>query len=532
MGFSNTLAWFISVFLIAECFSRVHHGPHHHRGGSSVSQQLLSTQFQAAVPQFQAAVSQFQAAVPKFQAAVPQFQVTIPQIKETPLTDPVPPQAVIVYCRAEAIELVINPDLLAGGLPVFAEELWLGPEASPTCGVVSTGPGPLTIRASLQDCGTQLSVNADSLLYSNVVVYSPLPSPDGVIYTNGAAIPVQCQYRRRYSVDSAAVRPAWVPFDASVSATDYLDFSLRLMTDDWQFERGSNVFFLGDEIHLQAAVRLAYHLPLLVFIDWCVATPTPDVDASEVKYSFIKHHGCLADSRSPNSNSMFMRRTEGNHLNLQLDAFRFHKFTGNLVYIHCHMKAIPAAYSVSAKNRACSFIDQRWRSVDGNDDVCNTCEPSKPVGSEPEQLFHIALTSPVQQPNLAPKPGPAGFFNVRPGQSVEPFNALIQSKSPAFGGLSKRGTDSNKEWMKFATVGPLLLKSKQETSVQSAGGPRFGLDNVFAASFVEKPVFNFTEMRPVEDELEPAPRFRSFSPLQKSIFNVSDLFNSEGSGFE
>ncbi|XP_056328330.1 zona pellucida sperm-binding protein 3b [Danio aesculapii] len=505
MWFSDTLARFISVIFIAECFSRVHYGPHHLRG-SSVSQQLLSTQFQAAIPQIQ-----------------------------LPLTDPVPPRAVIVYCRAEAIEVVINTDLLAGGLPVFAEELWLGAEASPTCGVVPTGPGMLTILASLKDCGTQLSVTADSLLYSNVVVYSPLPSPDGVIYTDGTTIPVQCQYQRRYSVDSAAVVPAWVPFDSSVSATDYLDFSLRLMTDDWQYERGSNVFFLGDEIHLQAAVRLAYHLPLLVFIDWCVATPTPDVDASEVKYSFISHHGCLADSRSPNSNSMFLRRTEGNHLNLQLDAFRFHKFTGNLVYIHCHMKAIPAAYLLDANNRACSFIDQRWRSVDGNDEVCNSCEQSKPVVSEPEQLFHLALTSPVKQPNLAPKPGPAGFFNVRPGQSVEPFKALIQSKSSAFGGLSKRGTDSNKEWMKTATLGPLFLNPKQETSVQSAERPQFGLDNVFAASFADKPkVFNFTEMRPVEDELklESPPRFKSFSPLQKSTFNISDLFTLEGSGFE
>lgn len=508
MWLSNALAWFISVFILAECNPRGHHGPVHHRG-SFVDQQLLSTQFQAAIPQ-------------------------IPTL----ITDPVPPRAVSVYCHAEAIEVAVNTDLLAGGLPVFAEELWLGPEASATsCGVVQTGPALLTILASLKDCGTQLSVTGDSLLYSNVVIYSPLPSPDGVLYTAGAAIPVQCQYQRRYSVDSAAVVPAWVPFDSTVLATDYLDFSLRLMTGDWQYERGSNVYFLGDEIHLQASVKLANHLPLLVFIDWCVATPTPDVDASEVKYSFIDHHGCLADSRSPYSHSRFLQRSEGNHLNLQLDAFRFHKFTGNLVYIHCHMKAIPAAYSLNAENRACSFIDQRWRSVDGNDEVCNTCEPSKPVVAEPEQLFHIDLTPSVKQPNLAPKPGPAGFFHVRPGQSMEPFKALIQSRPSAFGGLSKRGTDSSKEWKKIATLGPLFLSPEQESSVQSNEDPQFGLNKVFAASFAEEPeVFNFNETRPVEDELklELSPRLRSFSPLQKSTFlNVSDLFTvEEGSGFE
>lgn len=39
-------------------------------------------------------------------------------------------------------------------------------------------------------------VTGDSLVYSNVVVYSPLPSPDGVLRQEGAVIPVQCQYRR------------------------------------------------------------------------------------------------------------------------------------------------------------------------------------------------------------------------------------------------------------------------------------------------------------------------------------------------
>lgn len=39
-------------------------------------------------------------------------------------------------------------------------------------------------------------VTGDSLVYSNVVVYSPLPSPDGVLRQEGAVIPVECHYRR------------------------------------------------------------------------------------------------------------------------------------------------------------------------------------------------------------------------------------------------------------------------------------------------------------------------------------------------
>lgn len=39
-------------------------------------------------------------------------------------------------------------------------------------------------------------VTGESLVYSNAIVYSPLPSSDGVLRQEGAVIPVQCQYRR------------------------------------------------------------------------------------------------------------------------------------------------------------------------------------------------------------------------------------------------------------------------------------------------------------------------------------------------
>ncbi len=83
--------------------------------------------------------------------------------------------------------------------------------------------------------------------------------------------------------------------------------------------------------------------------------------------------------------------------------------------------------------------------MDGGDEVCNTCEPSRRAAAEPEpiQPFRVTLAPPVKQPYLAPKPRSAGFYDVRPGQSLEPFRALIRSRQYA-SGVSKRGTDSNK----------------------------------------------------------------------------------------
>ncbi|XP_016333525.1 zona pellucida sperm-binding protein 3b [Sinocyclocheilus anshuiensis] len=520
MWLSSTLTWCIVVFLMTplftECYPRM--SPRtFQQGGPLASQQLLSSQYQAAIPQ-----------------SPPKINDPVPQRRQ---------KTVSVYCHEDAIEVVINGDLFASGFPVYAEELWLGSPSlldkvsAASCGALQTGPSQLTIFAYFKDCGTKLHVTGDSLVYSNVIVYSPLPSPDGVLRQEGAVMPVQCQYRRRYGVDSVAVAPTWIPFVSTVSATDYLDFSLRLMNDDWQYERGSNVYFLGDAIHLQASVTLANHFPLLLFIDWCVATPTYGVVPSDIKYSFVDYHGCLADSRSSYSRSKFLPRSQGNKLNLQLDAFRFYKLSSNLVFITCYLKAIPAVYPVSSQNRACSSIDGRWQSVDGSDEVCNTCEPSRQAAAEPEpiQPFRITPAPPVKQPYLAPKPSSADFYHVRPGQSLEPFKALFHSRQYA-SGVSKRQTDSNKDWSKIATLGPLFLIPKQETTTQSTGYTQSSPAEVLSVTEELELLFNSTETSPVTDELEfkTDQETESFSPLEKAVFlNASDLFSSEeGSGFE
>lgn len=205
--------------------------------------------------------------------------------------------------------------------------------------------------------------------------------------------------------------------------------------------------------------------------------------------------------------------------------------------------------------------------MDGNDEVCNSCEPSKQGAAEPEPIkpFRITLAPPVKQPNFAPKHGPANFVHVRPGQSLESLRSLIQSRQSAYSSLSKRGADSNKgllnfnvsfftclsiqavalkhpscfvtDW-KIATLGPLFLIPRQGTNTKSTGSQLGQTADIFSASVTEEPDFslNLTEMSPMMDErkFKTIPETGSFSPLEDSLFsNASDLFGSEeGSGFE
>ena len=62
------------------------------------------------------------------------------------------------------------------------------------------------------------------------------------------------------------------------------------LVDDWQLERASNVFFLGDLINIEASVVQANHVPLRVFVDTCVATLAPDMNAVP-SYAFIEDKG-------------------------------------------------------------------------------------------------------------------------------------------------------------------------------------------------------------------------------------------------
>uniref|UniRef100_A0A4W5JVC4 ZP-C domain-containing protein n=1 Tax=Hucho hucho TaxID=62062 RepID=A0A4W5JVC4_9TELE len=94
----------------------------------------------------------------------------------------------------------------------------------------------------------------------------------------------------------------------------YFCFSVSSLSDDWQFERPSSVYFLGHVMSIAASIIQAHHTTLHVYVDSCVATLAPEM-ASEPRYSFIENR----------SKSHFLQQTQDDKLQLQLEAFRFHQ---------------------------------------------------------------------------------------------------------------------------------------------------------------------------------------------------------------
>ncbi|KAJ3600212.1 hypothetical protein NHX12_031198 [Muraenolepis orangiensis] len=261
-------------------------------------------------------------------------------------------QTVAVACHPDFMEITVNADLFDIGTPINPEELRLGVVHSHACSAVASSPEKYTIVAGLSDCGTKHWMTESSLVYTNLLIFSPTMSEDGLIRMDEAVIPIECHYERKYSLSSSSLQPTWIPFEATQSAVETLDFNFRIMTSDWLHERSSNVFYLSEPICIEASVRVANHMDLRVFMSSCVATLYPDRESTP-RYDFIENEGCLVDSQLQGAHSQFLPRTQDNKLRLVIDAFRFYQEERGELYITCQLTATPMGSP--------TFYGSQWR---------------------------------------------------------------------------------------------------------------------------------------------------------------------------
>ncbi|RXN21984.1 zona pellucida sperm-binding 3-like protein [Labeo rohita] len=141
-------------------------------------------------------------------------------------------KTVAVICHENYMEIAIKADLFDVGLPVDASELRLGADSQfiPSCKVTALSTNEYIIAAELTDCGTQHWITDDSLIYTNLLIFTPQPSPDGVVRLEQAVVPIECYYSRKFDVTSNPIRPTWIPYGSTQSAVEELEFSLKLMT--------------------------------------------------------------------------------------------------------------------------------------------------------------------------------------------------------------------------------------------------------------------------------------------------------------
>ncbi|KAJ8344163.1 hypothetical protein SKAU_G00314920 [Synaphobranchus kaupii] len=273
-------------------------------------------------------------------------------------------------CGETLLQVEVDVILLSNGQLIQPFEITLG-----GCGPVGQDKSDwrLHFETELHGCGSTLMMTEETLIYTFSLNYHPkalVSTP--IVRANDAVVIIQCHYQRLHNVSSNALNPTWIPYQSTMSAEEHLVFSLRLMADDWQQERTSHIFFLGDSLNIEAAVVQANHMPLRVYIDTCVAYLDTSLSPS---YAFIDKDGCLMDSQLPGSRSTFLPRLQDDKLNMQLDVFRFAQDDRSSIGIYCRLKATTMSEYYGGK--ACSFSPEtgRWFSLSGID-VCSCCDTS------------------------------------------------------------------------------------------------------------------------------------------------------------
>ncbi|KAM6893928.1 zona pellucida sperm-binding protein 3-like, partial [Xenentodon cancila] len=285
----------------------------------------------------------------------------------------VPAESVSVHCGEEKITIAVRQNFLGNGQLIHPSDLTLG-----GCAAAEVVDHHLLFQTELHSCNSAAMMTEDTLIYTFSLMYSPKPiGSTSVLKTNSAEVAVQCHYQRKHHVSSDAMRPAWKTFASDIQANQQLHFSLRLMTEDWQSQRPSNVYFLSDVMHIEASVLQGHHIPLRVFVDSCVATVNPD-PSSKPRYPFITNYGCLTDAKLTGTQSYFMQRSQEDKLHFQLKTFKFHGDDRNSLYITCHLKATMIDVPIASQNKACSFLTEagRWVASGGDNNVCSCCETS------------------------------------------------------------------------------------------------------------------------------------------------------------
>ncbi|KAL6460817.1 hypothetical protein MHYP_G00307840 [Metynnis hypsauchen] len=301
---------------------------------------------------------------------------------------PVSTVSVAADCGQRSVYVEVKKDLFGTGELIDPSALSLG-----GCAVTGEDSAAqvLIFEAELQLCNSVLRTTAHELVYSFILHYAPERlGGKPITRTSGATVGIECHYPRLHNVSSNALLPAWIPYASTVTAEERLVFSLRLMTDDWRYERPSNQYFLGDLINIEASVMQYKHVPLRIFVDSCVATATPDTNAAP-RYSFIENHGCLVDAKLTGSKSHFLPRVHADKLQFQLEAFVFQQQSNDWMYLTCFLKATLASAPTDAMYKACSFTANRWTTADDDDRVCGCCDTSCGFRAE-------GLASPVAGP--------------------------------------------------------------------------------------------------------------------------------------
>ncbi|CAF97713.1 unnamed protein product [Tetraodon nigroviridis] len=277
-------------------------------------------------------------------------------------------QAVLLWALGVAV--LVQADMKLGCEPGYITLVWTENSAQVdmslfrlgTCYPTSVSPREVVFRVDVNDCNFSRMVTGNVMVYSNELVYAD-PHQSQLMPISH---PVICEYPRPKDWYPRVYDPV---FDTFGQAD--LVFHMGVMNDDFSGPAESTTFTLGSLIPIMASVEQHSHQPLLLLLEECVATPTPDLWFDGNAYDIVTNKGCLVDSKV--SRSRFEPREKSSEIQLLLQAFKFG--LGEQVFIHCMLVAADPNGLDSTK-KACHYQQHGWQLLDNPaySSLCACCD--------------------------------------------------------------------------------------------------------------------------------------------------------------
>ncbi|XP_075067004.1 zona pellucida sperm-binding protein 3-like [Mixophyes fleayi] len=274
-----------------------------------------------------------------------------------------PDRTVFYACNNTFVSVSVKSDPFGVGMKLDPGSLTLG-----KCPVSSTSAlsGFFVFEYHLYDCGF-------SKMFGNIVKYFvDLVYQPTNIGANQFSQPftkhIGCVLNRSMtptSIETTVVVPVY--------AKGLLNFFAKLMNDDFSDTTPTKDFSLGSLISLELSVDSTNHMPLRIFVDECIVTPTPDISNSGPIYSLITNHGCFVDGKV--AASKFVEHFPLDTIRLTFPAM---KFVEDSDEIYLHFKIVVwDTNTVTELRKACSYFSDtnRWQLLgNSQSNVCNCCD--------------------------------------------------------------------------------------------------------------------------------------------------------------
>ncbi|XP_022052841.2 zona pellucida sperm-binding protein 3-like [Acanthochromis polyacanthus] len=306
------------------------------------------------------------------------------------------------WCCALLLGLVaaslVNADMKVDCRPDYMTVVWSDSRSQAdtslfrlgTCVPTSVSAREAVFSVRLDDCNFRTLVTGDHQMYTNdLVYYSP---PNSLMPS--FSLPVVCAYERPKDWTIRIFDPVFDTY-----GQDDLVFFIGIMNDDFSGPAETTSFSLGSFIRIMASVEQQHHQPLLMLLDECIATTSPELQHEVALYPIIANKGCLVDSKT--SLSRFEPRVKSSEIHLSLQAFRF--ALGEEVFIHCNLLAWdPNALDHTKK--ACNYVKAHgWELLDHPtySSICACCESScksrktRSLTSGKRGVEHKAVLGPI-----------------------------------------------------------------------------------------------------------------------------------------